>query len=82
MLSEVELLPVSDRGWWAYVPIQFDDMQDALDLGVAAGSQDALISGATLHASSGDEMLEFSFVGWLEDGVVAPETSLPTTRCR
>jgi hypothetical protein len=54
MLSEVKLLPVSDRGWWAYVPVQFDDMQDALDLGIAAGSQEALISRATLHARDGD----------------------------
>jgi hypothetical protein len=54
MLSEIELLPVSDRGWWAYVPIQFDDMQEALDLGIAAGSRDALVSRATLHARGGD----------------------------
>ena len=68
MLSELELLPASDQAWWAYVPIQFDDMQEALDMGVAAGSREALISQATLHARSEGEIPGRSLIGPSKEG--------------
>ena len=68
MLSELELRPVSDQAWWAYVPIQFDDMQEALEMGVAAGSQQALVSQATLHARSEGEGPGRSLIGPAKEG--------------
>ena len=68
MLSELELLPVSDLAWWAYVPIQFDDMQEALETGVAAGSREALVSHASLHARSEGEIPGRSLIGPAKEG--------------
>jgi hypothetical protein len=52
MLSEVKLLRAPDLGWWAYVPVQFDGMKLAQDMGITPGTKGALVSRATLFADA------------------------------
>ena len=50
LVTDEELLPTADLGWWGYVPIQFDTRDVALELGVVAGQKPASIKDFALRA--------------------------------
>lgn len=52
LISDEKLERAPDLGWWAYVPVRFDTMWDALDLGVEPQQKVDPISRITLHANS------------------------------
>lgn len=52
LVAEVELVRAPDLGWWGFVPVLFDTMQDAQDLGLIpwTGEKTELWREITLYA--------------------------------